>query len=443
MLLSNFRLYIFIFIYTFIFTHNTKSEEVKSLTYNETVSDFIFSFYHNTLSPLKSNVSECQFYPSCSHYSTDAISEFGFISGVILTGDRFMRCAGGNLEKTLYPTSNGLLVDNVINNNVFGDGNLWNLTFNSKTSSVNQSNFDSNYNLNISTDKDTLFNFAKYLFKEKLYDNSIYELRKIQFYSKSNNYINKSNLLISLNYLKQNKYKIARNYIDKIVNEENIIESNFLICDYIINDLDNANQWNINQLSKVIENINNNKYKNLDENTERTKLNLLFNNFIIYSNYKIDDIDNALIHLEKSNNIVNTFEFSNPYKSNNKYDKIKEFINNSDYNRLSPTLAAGFSTIIPGAGYVYAGHLKEGLSAFFINALIGAGIYSQFKSGNIGTGVFTSMIALPFYLGNIVGSYNTAYNENQKIKQNNLLELRNHLGISFYFSDDYFSSIFK
>lgn len=50
----------------------------------------LFWFYRYFLSPWVGN--QCRFYPTCSHYSEEAIKERGFIIGLILTIVRILKC---------------------------------------------------------------------------------------------------------------------------------------------------------------------------------------------------------------------------------------------------------------------------------------------------------------------------------------------------------------
>jgi uncharacterized protein len=52
----------------------------------------------------------CKYYPSCSQYAIDALREFGFVRGSILTGWRLLRCnpwSHGGVDyahdQTLFP----------------------------------------------------------------------------------------------------------------------------------------------------------------------------------------------------------------------------------------------------------------------------------------------------------------------------------------------------
>jgi putative membrane protein insertion efficiency factor len=49
-----------------------------------------FTAYRRLISDVRGPV--CNFSPSCSHYSQEAIAEYGFVRGVVMTGDRLIRC---------------------------------------------------------------------------------------------------------------------------------------------------------------------------------------------------------------------------------------------------------------------------------------------------------------------------------------------------------------
>lgn len=49
----------------------------------------IIKFYQETLSKIKGE--NCRMYPTCSHYSLEAIQQYG-IKGILLSADRLHRC---------------------------------------------------------------------------------------------------------------------------------------------------------------------------------------------------------------------------------------------------------------------------------------------------------------------------------------------------------------
>jgi putative membrane protein insertion efficiency factor len=52
----------------------------------------VIKFYQVLLSPFKGSIASCRFYPSCSHYSFQAIEKYGAKRGGILAFKRILRC---------------------------------------------------------------------------------------------------------------------------------------------------------------------------------------------------------------------------------------------------------------------------------------------------------------------------------------------------------------
>lgn len=386
-----------ILIFLLIFTSSLYSK-----TYFEESKDIVFDFYHNIMSPVKNDVSKCQFYPSCSHFGSEAIHEFGFIKGTLLTADRFMRCSGGHLSKKSFPNVSNLLYDPPSKNFIFGEGYVWNIGLAGSSSLENQIKDSS------------IFSFPKFLFYNGDFNLSILELKRISFNSNDEFIKEKSNLLISINHLKNHNLKDAKNLISSVKFQNNPTYTfNTNIVHYLINDFDNANHWCINYLN--------------DKKVEDSANKEIYNDLILYSLFKIDKLN------ENSQNL----EYLKSYDEN-KHNRIIGFIKSSeDISYKSPALAGIFSTVLPGSGYIYSGRVKEGLSAFLVNGLLGAGIYSLFKNDNVGMGVLSSLVAAPFYFGNIVGSINATHLYNNKVKQVYQLKLRDELGVDYYFSVEF------
>lgn len=61
--------------------------------------NWLLVFYKKVLSAQIS--ASCDFEPSCSAFSGDAIHEFGFIRGVLMTADRLTRCNGFASDETV------------------------------------------------------------------------------------------------------------------------------------------------------------------------------------------------------------------------------------------------------------------------------------------------------------------------------------------------------
>jgi len=49
-------------------------------------------FYQQEIHPISSRFIRCRFYPTCSHYSVEAVQRFGIAKGLRLTFTRLARC---------------------------------------------------------------------------------------------------------------------------------------------------------------------------------------------------------------------------------------------------------------------------------------------------------------------------------------------------------------
>ena len=103
------------------------------------------------------------------------------------------------------------------------------------------------------------------------------------------------------------------------------------------------------------------------------------------------------------------------------------------YQRLpqkSKTLAAILSAILPGSGYLYSGHVGDGITAFLINALWIAGVVTGIHAEYYAVAGIVAGVGVPFYLGNIYGSANAAKKWNLNVKR----DLRNRVYLTLDFN---------
>lgn len=66
------------------------TEEARSTSGVSITLGWWFTGYRKTLSEVRGPV--CNFSPSCSRFSQEAISKYGFAKGLLMTGDRLLRC---------------------------------------------------------------------------------------------------------------------------------------------------------------------------------------------------------------------------------------------------------------------------------------------------------------------------------------------------------------
>ena len=88
----------------------------------------------------------------------------------------------------------------------------------------------------------------------------------------------------------------------------------------------------------------------------------------------------------------------------------------------SPTFA-GIISVIPGAGYAYAGHRQTAITALLVNGLLAYATYTNINNRNYGMGILTGIFNLTFYLGNIQGAVKSAHRFNAKQKQDIISKL--------------------
>lgn len=81
--------------------------------------------------------------------------------------------------------------------------------------------------------------------------------------------------------------------------------------------------------------------------------------------------------------------------------------------RKSSKTAGILSTILPGLGYVYAGHVQTGIASFVVNSLFVSATVLSFEHHHEGAGAAISLFALGWYTSNIYGSVVAAYRYNE------------------------------
>lgn len=97
--------------------------------------------------------------------------------------------------------------------------------------------------------------------------------------------------------------------------------------------------------------------------------------------------------------------------------KLNRLLLTPPAGRRSPKTAAMLSTILPGAGQIYAGHLKDGINAFLLNGAILLWAWRELKSKDLKDGLLILTLILPrYYLGNIRKSRRLAESRNAQLE---------------------------
>ncbi len=100
--------------------------------------------------------------------------------------------------------------------------------------------------------------------------------------------------------------------------------------------------------------------------------------------------------------------------------------------RKSPTLAAGLSAVLPGAGQLYIGRPTDAAVSFLLNVSFIWATVEAFHHKNNVTGGILLFFESGWYLGNIYNAANGAQKYNRRAEQNFMNNLQNQYGISYY-----------
>jgi putative component of membrane protein insertase Oxa1/YidC/SpoIIIJ protein YidD len=362
--------------YLFLLVNGIQSQDLNKngdINKSSSSEDYI-SFYQKNISDLRSG--SCPMYPSCSNYALETIKEKGLITGIINGSDRLLRCGHEHKYYNLTFQEKGFKLIDLPNN-----AKETNLLFHVDRPSHT---FNSFY-------QDTTLNLLATLINDGLYSEALVEINKIK--------IGKTNFgdeliafeMICLNAMK--KY-------DKVIYNYSLLNNTSKNYTSILTQLFNShlkleNYNNILQLDSVLLN------KDKTEFRVRQLLNLVFTSYV--NENKLNEAKRYII-----NNRLNNLDNQNAEMVLNDLNSIKY---------KSPTLATISSIIIPGSGYVYAGHAVTGISALIFNSLLAYATYTSFKSNNTGMGVLTGLIGMGFYISNVQGSAKSVIRYNNYKKQ--------------------------
>ena len=98
------KIYIFISLILFIANPIYAQQSNGKIVHEETknpsnkAATLPVDLYQKHLSPILGG--KCPMYPSCSHYSKDAINKHGLLMGWFMTCDRLMRCGRDELDRS-------------------------------------------------------------------------------------------------------------------------------------------------------------------------------------------------------------------------------------------------------------------------------------------------------------------------------------------------------
>jgi putative membrane protein insertion efficiency factor len=370
-------------------------ENIKNITDNKNnnksvVNDYI-GIYQKYISQIRGQ--ECPMYPSCSNYGIKVFNKNNLVSAFFLTSDRLLRC-GHDLNKySLTLTSSGFkYIDyppyEMPPNEIYYTRNSYYFA----VSNTQQT--------------DSIILFINSLINRHYYQEALLEIHRVEYNDKSKSKELFTNKIVCLKAL--GEYESALFEFDNKCPEEKKLDTelNYQIS-FIHYKLKNY------ELATSFSNI---ALKSCSDDLCQSKIHLL-QGLIYASNLKWA---NSLETFERLSNNENFKEVAS---------KNILAIHNYTKSKIKNANLAGILSIIPGAGYAYAGNRQTAISALVINSMLSYATYTSFKTKNYGIGILTSIFNLSFYLGSISGASKSAkrHNESQIKKTINKLEFNSQL----------------
>jgi putative component of membrane protein insertase Oxa1/YidC/SpoIIIJ protein YidD len=344
---------------------------IHSLSFSQLVSDDYIDIYQNTLSDLRNN--SCPMYPSCSEYGREEFRTKPALIAAASTADRLMRCGH---EHDFYPVS--------ISEKGYGLLDL------------NESKSDSTHNLYEPNRFFTSYNdllpdseeekFIKRLINEQLHEYALYELLKLEFTQGKLTEEMFINRIICYEAQEEYEKAIFNRHVDYSVLSSDILSYH---------------------MARIYYGIGNTTYL---EEIDVLKINDGLSKRRIMAIQLASEL--------KSEGIKPTITRARLLKNEGLEEGILEqFIENGQNAKYKSRTVAGFMSIVPGLGYIYAGHNRTGLSSLIINSVLAYTAIESFKNNNVGVGVLSSLFGVSFYLGNLSGAKKSVDRFNEKINR--------------------------
>lgn len=261
-------------------------------------------------------------------------------------------------------------------------------------------------------DSDKQFSFAEDYFSNKEYSRAIGEYKRFIYFFPKDKRVGTAMYKIGMSHFKAGHFKNAINsfeaIIDKYEDTDLSTKAYFMISECYMK---------LNEAGSAIANLHN-------LITIRDDIHLRDKAY-----YQIGWIYIEMASWEKAR--INFAKISP--QSKNKY-QLKRLSKELDRTKLidkkSPQ-AAGFLSIIPGAGFLYCERYRDALIAFLLNAGLMYAAYESFDDDNYALGGVITFVEVGFYAGNFYGAITSAHKYNRsktgqfidQLKQNTKINL--------------------
>ncbi len=355
----------------------------------------VYQKYVSGLRPL-----HCPMYPSCSRYGRFVFQRYGLAKGAVLTADRLLRCGHDHLFYPLTLQDNGFrLIDLPVRDPKWLDSVLYR---------VEERVFPYSLYAPAGPWKQKI-EFVSFLMQRRLYEAALLEIYKALYYTRGPDSERYSpsvptdlyiNLIRSLKALERHEDALweYEHYFPQLKQHDPVIV--FEICKIWL-DLDNFSQA-VDCFHKV---------------GREAKDTFLRYKALIYEGYSyahLGQLDSARACFQRVPDRTPLASFA---QSNLQVVKSLERV------KYKKPVVAGLLAIIPGAGYLYAGHWQTAISSLSVNALMFYATYTSLKVNNYGVALLSGIGALTFYIGNIVGSVRSARRYNERMVQQRLAQM--------------------
>ena len=344
-------------------------------THNAT-NDYI-RLYQNYISELKG--ARCAMYPSCSNYGLQIYSEKNFFEACTLISDRLIRCGQ---DQKFYDKTYEYGYRSLFDTPYYGEYKI--------KKSLPRVEI-------LKSTKDSTILFINHLINEREYSSALLEIERIHY---TNGRFTPTLFLKRLQCLRG----LGRNedvlYEYHINTSTNIKESPDILFEVALNN------YLLGNSPVAIEHMQ----------TINDKSPLFLKSGILRALSSANDKD-----YQNSKNIFS--ELSGTYPENTSLKKSIYLIENLSKKKEKSPAVARILSIIPGAGYLYAGHKGSAATSLLINSLLMYATYTSIKSDNYGVAGIMGFFSLSFYIGNINGAARSAKRYNEKTKNDIISEI--------------------
>lgn len=336
-------------------------------------SNWLFSFYKRIISPLQGK-NVCNFSPTCSQFSWQAINKYGFPLGLVMTADRLLRCnpsAWQYLGAYYYSLKDNRIFDPPENHYLFNQSAV------TTTSEKNA----------VWLEPNSVQNFADYLFRTGDFARARAEYKRLFFLTTNKKIKQYAQLMIGESYLANQEF------------------NNGLLTFFNLDELSLIDFKKYNQARCYFGLGEYRKTRELLFSVQDTGLSCRVKILTGWSYFKEKKFVAG----------ANTFTaFANDSLLKNLTD-----FNGKDLTRRSRLLSTTLSTILPGLGQIYSGRVGDGLYSLLTIATTATLSYYYWQNpekdqSRVKFSLFAFLTGL-FWAGNIYGANIAArdYNEYQ------------------------------